>query len=126
MLIIWRTDRGFEFVKDDDGNRVLQQSSSIGEYPDAFDKPGSSALWIGDSSHNRESVQEVIKHLQHWLLTGSLDYAGDLPYPPDEAEPVRMSGDTGEQPWLTINQVKSAEPEFMSWGVIDAEPGVSV
>ncbi len=52
---------------------IVQESSAIGNYPDAFDKPGSSFLWIGSRHHlDREEVKTLIVFLQHWLETGSL------------------------------------------------------
>lgn len=45
-----RTSRGFEIVKFSDAYNAeceIQQSSGVGDYPDAFQKPGSSFLWIG-------------------------------------------------------------------------------
>ncbi len=55
-------------------SRLAQESSTIGDYPDSFDRPGSSRLWIGADHHlNREQVAEFIAHLQHWLDTGRLE-----------------------------------------------------
>lgn len=49
------------------------QSSVVGEYEDALDRPGSSALWIGAYHHlSREEVQEFIGYLQRWVKTGKL------------------------------------------------------
>lgn len=54
-------------------DRVIQQSSAIGDYEDAFDNPGSSYLWIGAYQHlNREEVTELIDYLTRWVLTGNL------------------------------------------------------
>lgn len=54
-------------------NRLVSQSSTIGDYDDSFDKPGSSYLWVGDNHHlNREEVADFITHLQHWVETGDL------------------------------------------------------
>ncbi len=80
---ITRTSRGFEVILhqpylDDRGGmmkRLVGQSSAIGDYEDALDKPGSSFLWIGDFFHlGREEVEELISHLQTWMDTGSLGY----------------------------------------------------
>ena len=64
----------------------LKQSSSIGDYDNSWDKPGSSAVWLGcDNNHpphlghkippwmhlNREQVAALIGYLQRWLETGS-------------------------------------------------------
>ena len=54
--------------------RLAQMSSVVGEYADAFARPGSSALWIGQDHHlNREEVAELVKHLKAWLETGTLE-----------------------------------------------------
>lgn len=72
------TDRGFQIVKFNDRNGLacsLQQSSIIGPYEDADDRPGSSAVWFGCYESNRahlsrEQVAELVPLLQHWLATG--------------------------------------------------------
>lgn len=49
-------------------NRIVCESSIVGDYEDALDKPGSSALWVGSSHHlNREEVADLIHRMQHWL-----------------------------------------------------------
>ena len=54
-----------------DSLKLLEQSTIIGDYEDAFDKPGSSALWFGKDHHlNREEVAMVVHILEHWLETG--------------------------------------------------------
>lgn len=54
--------------------RLLMESSAVGDYDDSLDKPGSSFLWISGMHHhlNREQVQEMIEHMQRWLRTGCL------------------------------------------------------
>lgn len=76
-----RTDRGFQVLKHEvyppgaaKPDRLVQQSSAIGEYPDSFDRPGSSFLWVGDNHHlSREEVRQFVTHLQSWLDTGYLE-----------------------------------------------------
>jgi hypothetical protein len=112
-----KTSRGFEIVKFSDAYNAeceIQQSSGVGDYPDAFEKPGSSFLWIGTADAepkimksqaielgvplppgevsgwmpypipsevllntrmhlNREQVGWLVKCLNHWLQTGSLN-----------------------------------------------------
>lgn len=47
---------------------VVRESSIVGDYDDALDKPGSSALWVGENHHlNREEVTELRDALTHWL-----------------------------------------------------------
>jgi len=77
---VTRTPRGFELIEfvDENGETChLQQSSVIGDYADAFDRPGSSAVWLGTSRKrmhlSREQVREVVDHLARWMETGSLD-----------------------------------------------------
>lgn len=88
-MILTKTDRGFEWLEHGEypdckkSSRIFSQSSAIGDYEDSFDKPGSSYLWLGESHHlNREEVTLLIKHLTHWVETGSLS----LPEPPKEEE----------------------------------------
>lgn len=76
------TQRGFETInhkcnlEDKPPERLVQQSSAIGDYEDAFDRPGSSFLWIGDNHHlNREEVTEFRDSLNRWLETGYLSKA---------------------------------------------------
>lgn len=78
MVIV--SDRGFQmivhprYVPPHDEIRVVGISSAIGDYDHSFDRPGSSALWIGDHIHlNRDEVLELICRLQLWLATGKLD-----------------------------------------------------
>lgn len=76
---VTQTDRGFEQIEHPkyppDGSlfRLVQESSAIGDYDNAFDIPGSSYLWIGDHHHlSREEVAELVEHLQSWLKDGDL------------------------------------------------------
>jgi hypothetical protein len=70
-----KSDRGFIFVKHPeypltmgDGTRLLSESSAIGDYEDALDNPGSSALWVGQFHHlSREEIADLIRRMQHWL-----------------------------------------------------------
>ena len=73
------SERGFRFLMHDhyppngEESRVCAESSIIGNYDDAFDKPGSSALWIGDEIHlYREEVVQLRDALTCWLETGRL------------------------------------------------------
>jgi hypothetical protein len=74
-----KSERGFMFLLHEqyrtphEDDRLASESSAIGDYPDSFDRPGSSFLWIGDNHHlNREEVAEFVSHLQRWLNTGRL------------------------------------------------------
>lgn len=53
--------------------RVVWESSIVGDYDDALKKPGSSALWFGEHHHlNREEVRELRDALTEWLRKGRL------------------------------------------------------
>ena len=57
--------------------RLIQESSMVGPYDDAFEKPGSSYLWVGDHHHlNREEVKEMLFHMMYWLENGHLHRGG--------------------------------------------------
>lgn len=78
------TGRGFEIIKFEDHNKQscsLQQSSGIGDYEDAYDRPGSSFLWFGIDGQrmhlSREQVADLIQHLQAWSKSGSLELPAD-------------------------------------------------
>lgn len=79
---VTKTERGFELLREEGYptekssgiHRLAQQSSAIGDYDGCGDLPGSSYLWIGEHHHlNREEVSQLVKHLQAWLATGSLE-----------------------------------------------------
>lgn len=77
-----RTPRGFEFVNFDDSNRMLcslKQSSAIRDYKDAFYRPGTSCVWLGEEGGavmhlDRESVRSLVDTLTRWLDTGHFYY----------------------------------------------------
>lgn len=72
------SDRGFQFVlhdmhNDDAQTRLVSQSSAVGNYDDASDRPGSSFIWIGKHHHlSREEVAKLRDYLTRWLETGEL------------------------------------------------------
>lgn len=77
-----RTPRGFQYVEFLDRNDVdcgLQQSSAIGEYDDAMDRPGSSFVWLGPNHMteqtrmhlSRTDVAALIETLGRWLDRGT-------------------------------------------------------
>lgn len=72
-----RTNRGFQIIEDQDGlegeGRLIQASSRIGDYEDAFDNPGSSYLWVGEYHLNREQVQELASIMIRWVETGDME-----------------------------------------------------
>lgn len=76
------TNRGFEVVvapnhASEREEQMIIASSVIGNYPDAWDRPGSSALWFGSVLLYREEVRELVSHLEAWLATGSLKIGGE-------------------------------------------------
>lgn len=57
--------------------RLLTESSIVGDYYDALQHPGSSALWIGDDFHlGREEVLELVWILQSWITKKRLPDPG--------------------------------------------------
>lgn len=70
------TERGFQGLEHDARHGwLLCVSGAIAwqKYADAFDRPGSSFLWVGDRHHlDRDEVRELVGYLQRWLETGSL------------------------------------------------------
>ena len=72
---IGKTARGFTIIEEEKYQnergvftRLIQESSAIGNYKDAWNYPGSSFLWVGEDHHlNRKQVRELIRHLQYWL-----------------------------------------------------------
>ena len=82
LLTLSYTERNFEVLKDKDGVMLAQQASTISnDYPDAFDYPGSSYLWIGNlvsdteatrSRLNREEVAELALRLTLWSADASM------------------------------------------------------
>jgi hypothetical protein len=74
---VTKSERGFPRLDHEDypgaQPSVLALASSViySKYPDAMQRPGTSALWIGADHHlDREQVAELIQHLQSWLDTG--------------------------------------------------------
>lgn len=73
-----KTERGFwrlthPTYPDQHRERLLQESSAIGDYKDAPDKAGSSFLWLGAVHHlNRKEVEMARDLLSNWLKTGRL------------------------------------------------------
>lgn len=67
------THPGYDTDKSRGVKRLVGQSSAVGNYPDSWDRPGSSYLWVGEHHHlNREEVAELVAVLQRWLYTGKL------------------------------------------------------
>lgn len=77
-----KTCRNFEIIefKDYYDKECSVQVSSviIEKYPDAFEKPGTSALWIGQGDErmhlNREQARVLCNIINSWLATGKLAY----------------------------------------------------
>lgn len=84
-----RTSRGFERIKFKDhyGDQCSLQASSLAIY----EKPGTSAIWLGQESEkthpatgeklgarmhlNREQVEALVKHLQAWLKNDTFEWS---------------------------------------------------
>lgn len=78
---VTKSDRGFEFLEHPkylpeergDCDQLASQSSAVGDYDDAMERPGTSFLWIGEDHHlDRKEVLQLVKHLNAWLDTGKL------------------------------------------------------
>ncbi len=67
-----KSARGFTFILSDDEERIVSESSAVGDYEDSFDIPGSSYLWVGDTQLNREDIAKLRDALSHWLENKSL------------------------------------------------------
>jgi hypothetical protein len=93
---VHRSNRGFQYVEfiDRSGRTCgLQQSSAIGDYDDAMERPGSSFIWLGIEGPglgrmhlNRMDVAALIETLGRWLDTGSFIWKEETG---DEADEVR-------------------------------------
>lgn len=77
------TLRGFQICEFQDSYGrpcTLQQSSAIGDYDDAFDRPGSSFVWLGKGPERmhlaREQVDDLVEALQRWRDTGGFEPPG--------------------------------------------------
>ena len=83
MTHIRVTSRGFQCITFVDANGELcsiQQSSAIGDTPDAADRPGSSMLWLGAGENrmhlDRGMVVALIAELQEWVDNGKWEDRG--------------------------------------------------
>jgi len=70
-----KSGRGFEFIDfvDRYGTKCSLQQSSLADY----EKPGYSAIWLGDNESrmhiDRKQLEELLPHLQAWLDNGSFE-----------------------------------------------------
>lgn len=78
-MFFFKDGRGFRVIEHENypnyskTSRLLQESSVVGDYDDAWDRPGSSSLWVAENFHlNREQIAELTGYLQRWLETGKL------------------------------------------------------
>lgn len=56
---------------------LVAEASTVGDYPDSLDRPGSSFLWVGEYHHlDRNQVAELAAALNHWLESGRLPEGG--------------------------------------------------
>jgi hypothetical protein len=106
-----RTERGFPVLLHKgiggDTIRLLQMSSVVGPYEDAFERPGTSALWVGWRHHlSREEVAQLVRHMQHWLDAGTIEL-------PKEGVPGERSRH-GESPAETPASAKRW-PRCLQW-----------
>ena len=84
------SNRGFSAVfhrtyVNQTNSRIIGESSTIGDYDDSFDIPGSSFLWVGDSHLiNRDEVRELVGLMQYWFDNKGLP---DVGLKPQELKP---------------------------------------
>jgi len=78
-----KSERGFICVThlkygSTEQERILQESSIIGDYSNSMKNPGSSYLWVGEYHHlDREGVAELINILEYWLENKRLPQSGE-------------------------------------------------
>lgn len=105
-----KTGRGFELIEFTDGygkKCSIQQSSAIGDEDDAFDRPGSSRLWVGINEGDPQILKTDAERLGLPLPPGEV--TGWMPYPiPDEVQiTTRMH--------LTRDQVMGLIDHLQCW-----------
>jgi len=77
-----RTGQGFPII---DFWDIVNQACSLEastlidqDLPEAFDQPGTSAIWLGSTGQemhlSRNQVKSLVVHLKKWLATGLFDY----------------------------------------------------
>lgn len=111
------TDRGFEVIHFEDraGHPCsLQQCSSIGDYGDAMERPGTSAVWIGsDDAMPRVMARDATKLGRPELIEGIEVYNGnpvgwvDWDIPPEVSMRTRAN--------LTREQVRELIAHLQAW-----------
>ena len=75
-----KDDRGFNYLAHptclgpSKGNVIIaKESSACDETSRHDDIPGSSRLWLGDHHLTADDVEELMRYLNAWLVTGHLD-----------------------------------------------------
>lgn len=75
-----KNQRGFitvtheKYTEPNTDERIIQESSVIGDYENSFQKPGSSFLWVGENHHlDREEIKELVERMEYWLKNGRLE-----------------------------------------------------
>jgi hypothetical protein len=84
QIEIGQNSRGFELLytppygRSDERTRdIICQMSSVIRDDMGLMLPGSSCLWVGEAHLERADVEQLIKHLQHWLTYGTLNFANE-------------------------------------------------
>ena len=68
--------------------RIITESSAIGDYEDSLEKPGSSFLWVGRDHHlNREEIVSLALAMLYWAENSRLPESMEKVYESDEDEP---------------------------------------
>jgi hypothetical protein len=112
QIEIGQNSRGFELLytppygRSDKRTRdIICRASSIIRDDLGLQFPGSSCLWVGEAHLERADVEQLIKHLQHWLTYGTLNFANEEPAASfertvmllnEQAAALRASKETGE------------------------------
>jgi len=75
-----KTDRGFNYVTNPISHMgkpcditIIKESSACDGTSRHDDIPGSSRLWLGDHHLDAAEVEELMRYMTAWLVTGRLD-----------------------------------------------------
>jgi hypothetical protein len=98
-----KTSRGFEKVTFADANNAacsIQQSSAVGDDPDAMERPGSSFLWIGVEDAEPQIMKSKAEELGLPLPLGEVSGWMPYPVPPEVMLNTRMHLNREQVAWL--------------------------
>ena len=106
-----KTNRGFEYVKLTDAYGIhcsIQQSSACADTEDAYNRPGSSYLWVGVDDPEPKVMRSQAASVGLCVPAGE-EVSGWMPYPipPQVSLCTRMH--------LTRNQVSGLVKRLQAW-----------